>query len=112
MKVTQIRFPDPANLKKPEFFYDSKKEIHDHLAALMSGITITVDLPQGGRNHHACATIAPSEPEYYWIDKAYKDPTQFCTRINAAALALFREGCFGEFEIKHDDGVLTIRKRP
>lgn len=115
MKVTQIPFPEPARLRVPESFHETKKEIQNHRTALMSGITITVELPPGGRPHQACATIDRNDPNHYWIDKAFKGDkgyTHFCTRINAAALALFREQCFGEFDIKHHDGVLTICKRP
>ncbi|MGC9394150.1 MAG: hypothetical protein ACP5J4_04790, partial [Anaerolineae bacterium] len=46
----------------------------------------------------------------FWADWEYPDPTRFPVRIRAAALALFQQGCFGEYIISHETGTLTIQR--
>ena len=55
-------------------------------------------------------TVEEGNPETFWTDWDYPDPSWFSRRIRVAAWALFRLGCFGVYDISHQTGVLIIRR--
>jgi hypothetical protein len=83
--------------------------------ALLSGTPITVTLskiehPKAGRSGDRLVVVDRADTQTFEVDWNGNDPTQFPQRIRAAATALFESGCFGEFRIKHKDGVIEITK--
>ena len=84
--------------------------IRTNVANLKRGMMLTIDLESGGYNRRVLATIDTSNDNEFETSWEQKDPTRFPARIKAAATALHHCNCPGEYEISHNDGVLTIRK--
>ena len=103
MKVTELKFPS-----RSEFLERIERAIEDQRNQLEAGEAISVRLSAQGYNRRGVATIEAANSRTFWVDKK-SDPTRFGARIRAAALALHRKGYFGQYEIGHDTGVLTIR---
>ncbi|MCK4827043.1 N-glycosylase/DNA lyase, partial [bacterium] len=55
------------------------------------------------------ATIEKTDHVSFQTDWVSSDPSRFPVRIKAAAYALFRKGCFGDYLIAHYSGTITIR---
>jgi len=100
--------------KRSSFLEPCEAAIVRHRDVLFQGDTITVHLSPKGYNRRARASIIPDNPQFFWVDlesarPRFKDPSRFGARLRAAALALYRQRCFGTYEIAHETGVLTIR---
>ena len=103
MKVTELRFPARSKVLAP-----IERGIHEQRDQLSAGMTITVHLSPKGFNRRCIATIEAANSRTFWVDKD-SEPTWFGARLRATALALYRKGYFGQFELAHDTGILTIR---
>ena len=78
--------------------------------SLLQGKTICVEFSSQGYNGTIRVSIEKESPSDFWADWEYSDTTRFPVRIRAAALALFQQGCFGEYIISHNTGTLTIQR--
>jgi hypothetical protein len=99
---------------RSRFLQPCEAAIVRHRDALFQGDTITVRLSPQGYNRRVLARIIPDNPQFFWSDpkSAYPrctDPSRFGVRLRAAALALYKQRCFGTYEIAHETGVLTIK---
>jgi hypothetical protein len=104
--MTEIPYP-----KRSRFLSPIERSIKDSKSELLHGRGIAVSLsPPKGYNGKISVTVRPNDPKYCWTDRTYSDVTRFPQRIRVAAWALFRQRCFGTFEIAHDSGDLTIRR--
>lgn len=102
----RISYPE----RRSEFLLPIENAIRGNRDALFAGTPIMVKLPPGGYSGNIRVTIEEINPHSFWTDWEYEDPSRFPRRIRVAAWALFRQGCFGEFEISHNkSGFLTIR---
>ncbi len=101
----RISYPE----RHSEFLSPIENAIQRDKDALFAGTPITVTLPPGGYSGNIQVTIEKTNPHSFWADREYEDPTRFPQRIKVAAWVLFRQSCFGEFEISHESGILTIR---
>jgi len=77
---------------------------------LSRGLPVNVSLEPGGYAGKVEVNIIDNEPVSFGTDWVGTDPTRFPTRIKAAATALYRCSCFGEYVISHNDGRLTIKR--
>ena len=101
MKVTELRYPSRSS-----FFAPCQRAIDTSRRDLLEGKIIKIRLSPQGYNRRAIATIEHDSPNYFWIDKK---STRFSARIRAAAYVLYENELYGEFEISHKTGVLTIQ---
>ncbi|RLI69998.1 hypothetical protein DRO97_11300 [Archaeoglobales archaeon] len=95
--------------KRSNFLKDCERIIRQNKDELLSGIPVTIRLSPQGYNGKIRVSIEEANFTTFWADWEYSDPTRFPARIRAAAYALFRQGCFGEFIISHKTGILTIQ---
>lgn len=96
------------------FLVPCNTAIDQYREALLEGATITVQLSPQGYNRRARVSVIPDSPQFFWADPEsarprFTRPDRFGARLRAAALALFRQGYFGTYEIAHETGTLTIR---
>jgi len=89
------------------------EEIEDALLenrdTLLLGTPLTIRFSPKGYNGRIRVNIDRANSATFWADWESPDPTRFPARIKAAASALFRQGCFGEYLISHETGILTIQ---
>ncbi len=90
---------------RSQFLEACEASIRDHRAELITGGTVRVGLPEGGYDGQVIVTIDSTDRAGFGTDWEITDPT----RIRAAAAALFNCRCYGQFEVSHSDGSLTIR---
>jgi hypothetical protein len=85
--------------------------IREHKAELLAGETIEMTWPERSAGYPGQITvrILKDDAESFWSEKDFNDPSRFPARIRTAAKALFTQGCYGDFEIYHEAGHLTIR---
>ena len=103
MKVTRLKYP-----VRSMFIGPCMEAIIQNKDGFLAGNTITVHLSPEGYNRKVIATIEPNDPYRLWVD--WDGPADRCgARIRAAAKALFELKLFGEFEIIHETGILTMR---
>lgn len=76
---------------------------------LRRGHTVRIESIEGGYSGRIWVAIDPGNRSSFSTSWRSSDPTRFPARIKAAATALLNEGFRGEFEIAHEDGMLTIR---
>lgn len=98
--------------ERSQFIGPCEQAIIDNRAALLSGRPISIHFSPRGREDSVRVTIDASDPIAFETDWSYEaDPSHFPRRIRAAAYALFKQCCFGDFEISHRifHGAGTIR---
>ncbi len=95
---------------RSRFLVVCEDAIRTNESTLKRRITLNINLDRGGYNNRVLATIDASNHDEFDTNWNQKDPTRFPARIKAAATALHNCGCHGQYEITHNDGVLTIRK--
>jgi hypothetical protein len=103
IKVTRLKYPTHSTFLDP-----CKEVIRKYKDNLLAGNIITVHLSPEGYNRQVIATIEADDYYNFWVD--WDGPADRCgARIRAAAKALFELKFFGEFEIIHKTGILTMR---
>lgn len=80
--------------------------------ALFAGEKVSITPAPGGHDGKFKVSVVKSKPGGFDTKGDYPDPKHFPTRISTAALALYKNKCFGLFEISHQEGVLEIKKLP
>jgi len=95
--------------KRSSFLEDIEDEIIRNRDALFIGTPLFVEMSPQGYNGRIQVKIEQGNHSTFWTDWQGSDPTRFPARIKAAASALCRLGCFGEFLISHESGTLTIQ---
>lgn len=88
-----------------------ERAIGEQKAELLAGATIELAWPERAPGYpgQVTVTILESNPKEFWSEKELNDRSRFPARIRTAAKALFTEGCYGDYEIYHKGGRLTIR---
>ena len=99
-----------AFVARSRFLEACENAIRIGLAELNANQTIRVALAEGGYVGRVVVTISPENTTHFLADWRQADETRFPARIKAAATALHRKGCIGEFEIAHENGLLEIRR--
>jgi hypothetical protein len=95
--------------KASEFLDACEEAIRSRRDALLAGTPVEIKFKKaGGYNGKIRVKIEANNAKDFWTDRKFSDPTRFPVRIKAAAWALFREKCLGEFVIEHESGELTI----
>jgi hypothetical protein len=94
---------------RSQFLDACEAAIRDHRGELQAGEVVHVDLHEGGYHGRVIVTIHATDRTVFGTDWERPDPTRFPARIRAAAAALLKCRCEGQFEISHSDGCLTIR---
>ena len=100
----RIYYPTRSN-----FLKNCEESIRQNKESLLSGIPLTILFSPKGYNGKIKVSIEKKYPKSSMTDWDGSDDTRFPVRIKAAAYALFKEGCFGNFKITHETGTLTIQ---
>jgi predicted HNH restriction endonuclease len=80
--------------------------------ALLAGEKISTTLAPGGNDGEFKVSIIKSKPGGFVTDWDYSGSKRFPTKIRTAAWALYKNKCFGQFDISHHEGILEIKKLP
>ncbi|MGV8150091.1 MAG: hypothetical protein ACLKAN_13925, partial [Alkaliphilus sp.] len=91
------------------FLKGCEDAIRQNKELLAAGTSICANFSPQGYNDEIRVNIEKTNSVSFWAEWENPDPTRFPARIKAAAYALFRQGCLGEFMISHDIGTLTIQ---
>lgn len=96
--------------QNPQHLDLCERLIRERRADLLAGETIEMAWPEraAGYSGQITVTIHKDNPNEFWSDKDFNDPSRFPARIRTTAKALFTQGCYGDFEIYHREGHLTI----
>jgi len=100
----------PYNVLDGEFLAPCEEAITQGRDDLDNGLTLSIQLAPGGYNGHVLTVIKADDTASFVTDWVGNDTTRFPARIKAAATALFNLSCFGRFGIRHNDGVLEIKR--
>ncbi len=101
----RIKYPHRSDFLKP--CEDAIRTIRD---ALLAGAPIVVHLSRKGYPAKINVTIRKTDWVTFEAQWQSTDPSRFPQRVKAAAWALHRRMCSGDFLIKHRAGVLTIQE--
>jgi len=99
-----------AFVTRSQFLEACENAIREGRAELDADQTVRVELAKGGYVGRVVVTIRPEIAKQFMSDWDQPDETRFPARIKAAATALQRCGCIGDFEVVHDNGLLEIRR--
>jgi len=94
---------------RSRFLWDCEKAISKNKNALFQCVPITISFAAGGYNAKIRATIEKTNSMSFQTDWTSSDKSRFPVRIKAAAYALFRQGCYGDYLMSHYSGTVTIR---
>lgn len=94
---------------RSKFLGDCEEVIAKNRDALLQRIPISISFSSGGYNGEIRVTIEKKDHISFQADWVNSDPSRFPVRIKAAAFALFRKGCFGDYLISHYSGTIAIR---
>ena len=86
---------------RSKFLGDCEEVIAKNRDALLQRIPISISFSSGGYNGEIRVTIEKKDHISFQADWVNSDPSRFPVRIKAAAFALFRKGCFGDYLISH-----------
>ncbi len=90
---------------RSKFFPTFEDALHDVYENLRN--TVEVQLPPGGYAREAVIEIRSSDDDFF--EARWKgDPSRFSARIRALAVVLRKHRLFGDFNVSHRDGHLTI----
>jgi hypothetical protein len=96
---------------RSRFLAKCEAVIKEGLSDLRKGVTLRIDFESGGYNNRVLVTIDLANHNEFSTNWNQNDPSRFPARIKAAATALHNCSCAGQYEIEHNDGVLTIKQR-
>lgn len=94
---------------KSRFLNDCKNSIRLNRVSLLSGNPIIIKFSPKGYDGRVKVSIEEINSKSFMTNWTGIDDTRFPVRIKAAAYALYKEGCFGDFIISHKTGTLTIQ---
>jgi len=94
---------------RSKFLQDCEGAIVKNKNVLFQGGKISINFSAKGYNEEIKITIEKTDHVSFQTDWVSSDPSRFPVRIKAAAYALFRKGCFGDYLIYHYSGTITIR---
>ncbi len=94
---------------RSSFLKDCEEAISKNKNTLFQGGPISITFSAKGYNEKLKITIEKIDSVSFQTNWVSSDPSRFPARIRAAASALFRQGCFGEYLISHYSGTITIR---
>ena len=95
---------------RSRFLEACENAIRKGRAELDANQAVRVELAEGGYVGRVVVTIRPENAAHFMSDWEQGDETRFPARIKAAATALLRCGCIGDFEVVHTNGLLEIRR--
>ena len=98
--------------KKSKFLDKCETVIRQNKILLSSGMTISIEFSDKGYSGKVQVLIDELDNSRFDTNWSGKDPTRFPARIKATALALFRQGCFGQHKITHRKGRIEISRPP
>lgn len=94
---------------RSKFLEDCVEAIAKNKNALFQGAQISITFSAKGYNGKIKITIEKTDSISFQTDWVSSYPSRFPARIKAAASALFRQNCFGDYLISHYSGTIKIR---
>lgn len=95
---------------RSRFLATCEEAIRKDRSTLLNGELLSIRLPERGYSRDTEITITPDDNGGFHTTWNSKHPSRFSSRIRAAALALYKQGCFGTYRTIHHNGLLTIRQ--
>ena len=96
----------PAHSK---FLNEYEMAINENKCLLFAGWDVKIMISPQKDDIKIRVNIDESNKTNFWVDWESAEPNRFPVPISDAAWALFRQGCYGDFQISLAAGLLTIQ---
>lgn len=97
------------NKEKTDFRKICRNVISSNRDKVKAGDQIEIDLHKEG-GYPGDMSVKIEEGDEFWSDYEGSDVTRFPARIKGCATALKDLEMFGKYRIKHDDGIIELKK--